>query len=338
MVESVLRHGNPQRAYEFIVLSLDVTEQDLKPLKEEVESSSVRFKFLNLSSYSERINSLPTCEGFSKETFFRLVIPELLPSYDKVVYLDCDLVVMDDISTLYDVELGSKYAAACRDVGMAGFVGGYQPSEGDRLRNQLGMKNPYDYFNAGVMVWNLSQFRKEISVEDIFSFVIGNELRYNDQDVLNHFCDNKVVFLDMRWNTLFDSENIRVRDIAPFAPKELQEEYKRALANPAIFHYAGPEKPWKKDVDGSYYFWREARSSALYEKALLSYIYEQIHGPNGSQGDLKVRIDKIEYSELQVLKDRMSEFEKQNEWLLEEAKALRPVARLVRKLKRILRH
>ena len=244
---------------------------------------------------------------------------------------------MDDVSTLYDIELGSKYAAVCRDVGMAGFVGGYLPSEGERLRNQLCMKNPYDYFNAGVMVLNLSQFRKEISVEDIFSFVVENELRYNDQDVLNHICDGNVIFLNMRWNTLFDSENIRVRDIASFAPKEFQEEYKSALADPAIFHYAGPEKPWKKDVDGSYYFWQEARSSALYEKALLSYIYESIHGPNGSQGDLKVRVDEIEYSELQVLRDRIFELEKQNKWLMENAQTLRPVVRLVRKLKRILR-
>ena len=199
---------------------------------------------------------------------------DLLPGANKILYLDGDLVVLDDISTLFDMDVENVCMAAAKDIGIAGMAGGNDREEGDRLE-RLGITDANSYFSTGVLLWNLDESRKMSTSDQLISWVVDRNPRYPDQDCLNFFYQGKVKFFDMKWNTLFDSENIRVSKIAPFAPDQMQREYIRARRAPSIFHYAGPVKPWNDDVDGSPLFWREARRSAFYEHVLVNYLSKQ---------------------------------------------------------------
>lgn len=294
MVQSLFAHRNPARSYEVIVASMDIAEADLDPLRRFVapdgslapaapdvsrpcddaptRSGAFSVRLLDLSPLSERIAHVNLSEGFPREIFFRLLLPDAMPGCDRIVYLDSDLVVLDDVAKIFDTDMGDALVCACVDVGMAGMVGGYDPDAERRLRDDLGLADPYGYFSSGVLVWDLAAMRAAHPVDEMLAYLCEHSLRYGDQDALNHFCQGRVHYLDQRWNTLFDSEGIRVSQIVPHAPQALQDAYAEARRNPAVFHYAGPVKPWYTDVDGSDLFWREARRSVSYEAVLRDWL------------------------------------------------------------------
>lgn len=277
MVQSLFGKRDPSRRYEVLVFSLDIEEGDLEEVRAFTACDGFAIRLVRIDEHRQELERIVPQESFTLETFFRLVAPYMLVGFEKVVYLDCDLVVLEDVGELYDTDLGDCLLAAAIDVGMAGMVGGYLPGERERLTG-LGIEDPENYFSAGVLVWSLEAFRREFQAHDLFAYAIEKTPRYGDQDTLNYFCQGRVRYLDQRWNTLFDSEGIRVSQIVPFAPNDLQEEYRRARLDPAIFHYAGPIKPWRDRVDGSWLFWREARQSARYEEVLKNWLYSQDGG------------------------------------------------------------
>lgn len=128
----------------------------------------------------------------SVETYYRFLIQEILPDYDKVLYLDSDLIIQGDISELYSVDLGNNLLAAAHDID---FLGNLNMKDGKRLtyaKKVLGMKNPYDYFQAGVLVLNTAEMRQLYSIETWLDYASDDRFIYNDQDVLNAHCEGRV--------------------------------------------------------------------------------------------------------------------------------------------------
>lgn len=326
MLQSIKRHCDASRRYCIHVLSSDVEQSDLEQMLI-TEDKLVAVDLLDVAWFKNETEKMEFGEFFSVECIYRLALLKLIPNVDKIIYLDSDLIVLDDISILFDTELGGNYVAAVRDIGIAGMVGGYAPDEAERLRS-IGIEDANGYFSSGVMVWNLSKTRQDFTLSQLIEWIEENKPRYSDQDCLNYFFAGSVCYLDSKWNTLFDSENIRVSQIAPYASKALQEEYLRAREKPSIFHFAGPVKPWAEDVDGSPRFWGEARSSTLYEPVLRRYVnsenkklfklvwetfddvYFRLSEAERIREDLHKRLSEAERS-IQMLQDRIDQLEQQ---------------------------
>lgn len=326
MLQSIKRHRDASRRYCVHVLSSDIEQSDLEQMLL-TDDELVTVDLLDVTWFKNETEGLEFGEFFSVECIYRLALLKLIPNVDKIIYLDSDLIVLDDISILFDTELGCNYVAAVRDIGIAGMVGGYAPDEAERLKS-IGIEDLDGYFSSGVMVWNLSKTRQDFTLSQLIQWIDKNKPRYSDQDCLNYFFAGSVCYLDPKWNTLFDSENIRVSQIVPYASKALQEEYLRARENPSIFHYAGPVKPWAEDVDGSPLFWEEARPSALYESVLRRYVnsenkkffqlvwetfddvYFRLSEAERIREDLHKRLSEVEQS-IQTLQDRIERLEQQ---------------------------
>lgn len=273
MVSSVFRHRDPARRYYLHVLSFDVTESDLHDAVP-YQTDSFKLSVLDVSELNKRLAGYHFGSQFGPECVFRLGLIDLLPSVDKVLYLDSDLVVLKDISALFDVDIQKSCLAAALDIGSIGMVSGYDLREADRLQ-RLGIDNSHSYFNSGVLLMNLSELRMSTSLNELLSWIVDFEPEYPDQDCLNRFFSNRTLRLSMRWNVLFDSEGIRVKDIAAYAPEPLFRQYLDERNDPSIFHFAGPYKPWMRYVDGSQLFWSEARFSPLYELVVANYACNQ---------------------------------------------------------------
>lgn len=277
VARGVFDHRNPERDYELLVMSDDLSATDLDEVAasttpEPNQTGSFTYRLIELDHVIELLGGALPGEGFAVQVLFRLLAPQLMPDIERVVYLDCDLVVLDDVGVLFDQDLGGALLGACVDPGMAGMVGGYDLSERDRLTDELGLTDPYSYFCAGVLLWDLARTRTQIDPDILLEFVRTHHPRYGDQDALNHVFQGTLLrHLDMRWDVLYDSEGIRVSKIVPHAPEHIREQYLQARRNPSIFHFAGPYKPWQRRVDGSSLFWRAARVSAGYEDLLSLY-------------------------------------------------------------------
>ena len=199
----------------------------------------------------------------SIETYYRFLIQKLLPFYDKVLYLDSDIVINGDISKLYNTDLQGKLLGAIRDID---FLANLNVKHGKRMgyaKNVLKMKNPYDYFQAGVLVLNTKAMRERYTIKQWLTYASNPAFIYNDQDVLNAHCEGEVLYLPWEWNVVHDCGG-RVGNLFVH-PLESAKDAKTE----EIIHYAGFQKPWTDpDCDFASIYWKYARETPFYERLL----------------------------------------------------------------------
>lgn len=271
-IYSMLKNTSEVFYYDVIVLGNDISAYNKKIMSEFFNSDNSAIRFLEAASFVREYSLTTNNEHIGIETYYRFLIQDVLRDYDKVIYLDSDLIVESDISELYRVDLGNYLIAAVRDID---FLGNLNMKGGKRLsynEEVLKMKNPFDYFQAGVLLLNTYELRKKYPVDELLKLASNDRYIYNDQDVLNYVCEGSVRYLDNRWNVMNDCAD-RIKNIFSLAPADIYEEYFVARNDPYIIHYAGKEKPWNmRYCDMREKYWFYARETPFYED-LLSYLY-----------------------------------------------------------------
>lgn len=271
-IYSMLVNASKEYFYDVIVLSNGITVDNKSLIKKFLDSQNASVRFLEASSLIGEYSLTTNNEHIGLETYYRFLIQDALPDYDKVLYLDSDLIIEGDISKLFATELNDCLLAAVRDID---FLGNLNMKKGKRKRYNeeiLKMRNPYDYFQAGVLLLNTKEMRKLHSVHEWLDLASNDRYIYNDQDVLNYACEGRVLFLDNRWNVMNDCAD-RIKNVFSLAPASTYDTYLAARKNPYIVHYAGFEKPWNtRDCDMRENYWVYARRAPFYED-LLSYLY-----------------------------------------------------------------
>lgn len=164
-------------------------------------------------------------------TYARFLLPSLLPHLDKVLYLDCDLVVCQDLKSLWDIDVDDSAVAMAPDLIY---------KDTDTLK-RLNIENGC-YLNSGVIIMNLDYWRKHDVFHRIMDFIEenGNSLTYFDQDAINVVLQNERKILPVKYNV----NPYHFHKTLACYPKELHEEIRMAIRNPVIFHFLGPIKPW----------------------------------------------------------------------------------------------
>lgn len=269
-LRSLIDHVSEDYNYDVVLLQTDVTKENKAILSGMIEGyNNVCLRFFDVSGmirdYDLRANA-----HISVETFFRFLIQAILPGYDKVLYLDCDLIVNADVAELYQTDVEGYMLAAALDPEIQGHLNGASREIGRYIANELKLRNPYEYFQAGVLLFNEKQMREAYSLEQWLTFA-SVPYKFSDQDVLNRYCEGRVKFLDMAWNLITDCDHTRVSHIIVHAPQEIQQAYHKAHAAPKLIHYAGHRKPWHKPTeDMAQYFWSALRKTPYYEEVLYS--------------------------------------------------------------------
>lgn len=271
LLASVLEHINSENDYEMIVLSHEIKESSKKKLKKLTAGySNVSLRVLDPDELLKDYK-LFTRAHFSVETYYRLVLPQFLPEYDKVLYLDVDMVAKADVAELYDIDIEGYLLGAVYDVDTAGLYNGFQPDKKKYMDEELQLAYPYNYFQAGVLLLNLAEFRKTFSMKQILDMAAAKQWQLLDQDILNKLCEGRVKYIDMSWNVIYDYGNIRIDRTFRLAPQWQYKMYMEARKHPKLIHFAGPEKPWQyPDCDFGEEFWEYARKSPFYECILYA--------------------------------------------------------------------
>lgn len=162
-------------------------------------------------------------EGHVNEySYSRIYIGEILQDLDRVLYLDCDLLVLDDLAPLWNADLHRKCAGVVLD-----------PST---RHHDIGLPKGTPYFNAGVMLMDLRKWRAEGYTKKVADklYELGDRAWERDQDGLNAVLYNDRHFLDGRWN--LQSHAV--------AAAQQQRKNPRLSLRPAIVHFTGNLKPW----------------------------------------------------------------------------------------------
>lgn len=188
-------------------------------------------------------------------TYYRLCLPSLLPNIDKVLYLDGDIVVTRDLWRLYNTDLKDNYIAGVKAFGQQTWA----LNKSLNYAKRLGVKDLTQCINAGVLVMNLKQMRKD-NLEDKFNDYVPTlkkrGLTLNDQDVLNAVCYNKIEFLSPIYNA-FQHVKFSYDTMPILIDCYDSQEFKEACLNPTIVHYTSSNKPWKNSKCRFYDKWEK---------------------------------------------------------------------------------
>jgi lipopolysaccharide biosynthesis glycosyltransferase len=270
-INSLLHHISDNNSYDIVVLESEITEGSKARLALLCSQyPNVKLRFFNplalLDGYELKKN--PN-DHISMETYYRFLISDVLPEYERVLYLDGDTVILDDVATLATVELGDNLLAAALDAEIPALRSGVDPTMARYLEQALGLGAEDPYLQAGVLVLNLDQMRRYHSVQQWLDLASQRRYRYNDQDILNKECKGRFVTLPMEWNTVVNCNNRRLPTIEK-GPYAVYAAYMEAREHPKIIHYAGFEKPWDAvDSDYAHYFWHYATDSGFYDRLLV---------------------------------------------------------------------
>lgn len=239
---------NKPHKFHIYLLTLNVTEEHKKQLKELICSYSHEITFIPINKNDISNFPIKKTDYLSLATYLRLLIPQKIPStINKVLYIDSDIIFNANIQELYLTDLSRYSVAAVEDA-----------------PNQNPIRLGYDikdkYFNAGVLLLNLKYLRENNFTTCAFSYIQNNneKIILHDQDVLNALLHGTVLFLPIKWNML-DCFYFHTPRIAPIYLPDLQL-YKKY---PCIIHYSGPIKPWH---------WGKAHPLKHLYKYYLSYI------------------------------------------------------------------
>lgn len=289
-LQSILYHTSPQYHYDIILLTADMSESHKQILRNMTRGrGNVTVRFCDpepmLSAYDSQ---LLIDFGTDVISVYRVALPWLFPDYEKMICLDCDLVLERDIAELFRIPLGEHYLAAVRDVTVQGFVEGANPAFAGYYDDKL--RDVANYVNTGVAVYNLSALRKRYALQDVMQAAAKEHYRMRQQDVLNMLVEGNCRLIDERWNVL-PYRGAYSRHAVDFAPYEFQQSYRNARKEPFAVHWAGPVKPWQKpDDDMAERFWFYARMSPMYEVILHRLMGESL-SPNQSR--IRSLADKI---------------------------------------------
>lgn len=267
-IQSIVGNASSERSYRIFIFHKDIDSDSQAVFQERLTSGHISITFVNVGM---RVHGyiLEAKEHITTETFYRFLILDILKDYDKVVYLDSDMIICRDVAELYDTDLKDNLIAATRDPDFSGQCNRKHSDMREYSHEIIGLKDPFRYFQAGVLVFNVRKFRKFITVKKLFEMADTGIYRFSDQDILNIVCKGRVKYLDMSWNMIFDCNHKRRDTVIKYAPYWIMDEYEEARKHPYIIHYAGFLKPWMRPgEDFGYVFWETARKTPYYEQIL----------------------------------------------------------------------
>lgn len=261
-IQSVLANANSDDTYHFYIFHTDISKMHQLRLSL-LQTGHAQITFVNLTENMKGIRR-ERSNHLSIETTYRLFIPELLGEYEKIIYLDCDLVVNSDIAEFFKQDIGDYILGAAPDV--------YTKEAKQHFEDVLNV--PYEIgFNAGVLLINVPKFCQEKVKEKCFELLQEDwkngerKFIYMDQDVLNIVCKGKVKLFSMEWD--FQWGCAKGYDYSLEPEGIYAEDYLKAQNNIKIIHFSGEEKPWEyPELNNSEYFWKYARQSIFYEELL----------------------------------------------------------------------
>lgn len=238
-IQSILDNASSENFYKFFILNQGISAENIKKL-DVYNKNSCSIQFLNVKSYIKPLmDKICVRDNYSEEIYFRFFIPNLLPEYDKIIYIDSDTVLNTDIANLFDTDIGDSIMGVVTDETVCNldiFV--------EYVEKYLGISH-LDYFNSGVLLINSKMFREAdiwgnfLNALNIVTFRVAP-----DQDYLNVLCKGRVYYLDKGWNKM------------PICPENFDDKDLK------LIHFNLNLKPWRYDnIPYADYFWKYANRS-----------------------------------------------------------------------------
>ena len=287
-ITSLLENKKKETKYEIHAVHREMTNENKNKIYSLMEKYGKDNLNLTLEKVTINFSKAYYDIHVSQAAYYRITIPSLFPYHDKIIYSDCDIVNMGDLTEFYDLDLKDN-------IYYRGFLDYYG------LVNTL---RPYGiqtnkYMNSGVLLINSKAIRRDRIEEKIIDFVNTHSyLPHYDQTAINAICYNNFEKLPIK----FASFNFRDYSAIKRYNEDQDKRYRyseheifEAFYHPVMLHYAGWEKPWIKSKVCYYreYWWLYAKKTDYYDEILKKYDYTNAEVENMIKSIPKLKLNKL---------------------------------------------
>ena len=205
-------------------------------------ASNSEIIWIPFEKYREKLK-LDLIWNISISSYARLFISEMVPkSVERIVYMDCDMIVCQSLRELWNTDLNGK------------IIGAVQDTVGTNAKEQVDLSASEKYFNAGMLLVDLDAWRERNIGAECLTFLErhNGQVYHHDQGVLNGVLCNEKYILPMRYNTITIHYFFNMRQIRKFYSETADfysvEEIEKAKKNPVIIHFTPSftSRPWVK--------------------------------------------------------------------------------------------
>lgn len=235
---SILKN-NSSKPIEFFILCDAVSNEAKHRIRTIATDYNSSLTLIDISE--ESFSTLKVSNIFPRAIYFRFLLPKLILNESKILYLDCDTIVRDSLDELWHSNLDNIACGMVQD----------QKADDIRHYNRLDLPIDSQYFNSGVILFNLSFWRKYDLAAKCVKFIAENPNKclYPDQDAINVILHGRIHCLSFKYN--FQSGLLLPKsDI--FLCKSNWTDIDESKENPIIVHFTEPHKPWYKDCPHIY--------------------------------------------------------------------------------------
>ena len=243
MIASMVKNLKSYKNIKIYILENSVSLSSKEKIKKFFESQRVDIEWIKIDACKFR--DMKISGHITVESYFRLLMPELLPEeIEKVIYLDSDLIVDEDIGRLWDMELGETYLLAAPEMHRESLYAS-SPS-GIKNYKQLGIDPASRLFNSGVLVINIKKWREVHAAHRIIDYLnkYNQDILWADQEAMNAIFAGIWGPLDPSWNLL--TQLLYEYNSWKESPLD-KNAYKKAVRRPFIIHFNTGSKPWQKE-------------------------------------------------------------------------------------------
>lgn len=284
LVQTIVKNSDSHKNYDILVLENGVSQRNkerLVSLIGRVPNFSLRF--FDVNAFDE-IKDVHTRAHFSPATYARLFIPRVFRAQERVLFIDADTVVNDDVAKLFEVDLGENLVAAVKDIVMEGFVKHGAVSDQHTgameakyyLRDYLGLDDIDGYFQAGLILFNLHQMHQENTYNKLIDALKEKTYWFLDQDIMNRVFQGRIHYLPMTWNVFHGNGN--TFEFFPGLKFATFSTFLEIRRNPSMIHFAGDQKPWNNPrVDFAEMYWNALRNTPWYEERVNNLVTRRLH-------------------------------------------------------------
>ena len=270
-ITSLIVNKAPETEYEIYIIMAECSDESYSKIKELSElGTEVKLIRASLDEYRD----IKQLAHISIACLLKFDVSELVPDYDKLLYLDGDIIVRGDLSELYNTDLGDSYAAGVKEIGNISEATGN--------------------VNAGIMLFNAKRIRDEklnIKMREVRRSL--GDRSSMDQQTYNIVTGKNYKYVDIKYNCIppkivecQEGDLIKINELYGSNYNSLQDIIDKAI----IIHYASGEKPWKYTFKPwakewyKYYMMSPYKNVEFILRGIWSYRFDKLYKGIKEQG------------------------------------------------------
>lgn len=270
------------------ILGVELSDKSREKLKS-IKSEFVTVQVLEIENTFEKYDF--SHAYVSKVALLKFRLPEIFKEFDKILYIDGDIILNKGFEKIFEFDISNYYAAVVQD--MLAVVR-------DKWTEKLGREK---YFNSGVMYLNLARMRQDECTKKLIDCKLNEKLhKFMDQDTLNCILGENVLWIDCRFNFLVEyyPDVFSMEQIALFYSlnNDIQEQCKK---QPYFLHFAGNKKAWKDVITPHFEEWIAFADDSLFLTLIKNYCAEsekRIDMLISTTKELNSRLDYLQHRTL----------------------------------------